>query len=145
MLVPFFFFVILILLLVIESTIISYPFVFILLFLMFMRYQTIGTLIVVMIVGSILDSLRVVSVGITPLFSFTLFFVLFLYTRKLDLRQTILVITACFFATLVYSHVTHYPINLLLHFVVFFALFVIAYIVHRKRSKESSPFVLFGK
>lgn len=134
------FFVILLLLLLLESTLISYPFVFVLIFLLFMRYQTIGTLVTVLIIGFMLDSLRVVSVGITPLFSFGLFFILFLYNRSLHLGELALLLVACFAATLLYSSVAHYPINLVLHVLVFTALFVVVYTVQQKKLSHNSPF-----
>lgn len=134
------FIAILLILLVIESTLIAYPFVFILLFLLFMRYQTIGTLVIVLVIGSMLDSLRVVPIGITPLFSFGLFFVLFLYNRSLHLGQLLLVFITCFFATIGYSYVAHYPINIVQHSLVFAALFMVAYTVHRKKQTSNSPF-----
>ncbi len=139
------FVVILLILLMIESTLIAYPFVFILLFLLFMRYQTIGTLVIVLVIGSMLDSLRVIPLGITPLFSFGLFFILFLYNRSLHLGQVLLVFTACFFATLGYSYVAQYPINMILHSLVFTALFMVAYTVHRKKQTNNSPFGPFVK
>lgn len=145
MVILFLFTAIILSLLVIESTLVSYPFVFILLFLLFMRYQTIGTLIIVLVLGCMLDVLRVVTIGITPLFSFGLFFVLFLYNRSLNLGQFLLIFIACFFATLLYSYVAKYPINLVLHAFVFTSLFVVAYTIHRKKQTAHSPFGPFVK
>ncbi|HRN96075.1 MAG TPA: hypothetical protein PLD54_01375 [Candidatus Levybacteria bacterium] len=136
---------ILLLLLLIESTLISYPFVFILIFLLFMRYQTISTLIIVLVVSIMLDALRVIPVGTTAIFSFAVFFVLFLYNRSIKLGEMILLFVAGFLTTLVYSYIAQYPINLVLHFLVFAALFVVAYTVHQKTHKKSSssynPFI----
>lgn len=135
--------IILIFLLIIESTIVSYPFIFVLLFFLFMRYQTITTLVMVLLTGSLLDNLRLVPVGLTPLILFGLFFILFLYTRKIDVRQILIIFITCFFATIFYSYVANYPINLLFHLIVFSALFMVAFITHRKKksSYSFSPFV----
>lgn len=132
--------IILLLLLLVESTLVAYPFVFILIFLLFMREQSIATLIIVLIAGFMLDSLRVIPLGTTPLFSFGLFFVLFLYNRALHLGEVMLLLAVCFAATVLYSMVAHYPIHWWLHVLVFVSLFVVVYKVHQKKHLRRSPF-----
>jgi hypothetical protein len=126
----------LLLLILIESTLISYPFVFILIFLLFMRYQSISTLIIVLLISSILDAIRVVPVGTTALFSFTIFFILFLYNRTIQLGEMALLFVAGFFITLGYSYIADYPINALLHILVFLTLFCISYLLHQKKLRQ---------
>jgi hypothetical protein len=135
------FVIILSVLLVIESTLIAYPFVFVLLFLLFMRHQSIVTLVIVFIFGCIIDSLRVVPLGTTALFSFGLFFILFLYNRSLQLSEIMLLLIACFGATFIYSIVAHYPLNIVLHLLVFSLLFVVVYKVRRKHEAQASPYI----
>lgn len=136
---------ILLLLLLIESTLISYPFTFILIFFLFMRNQSISTLLIVLIMSFMLDSLRVIPVGTTAIFSFAVFFVLFLYNRSIELGEMIILFIAGFLATLVYCYVAKYPINIFFHTLVFASLFVVSYIVHqkkhRRRSNGYNPFI----
>lgn len=136
---------ILLILILIESTLISYPFVFILIFLLFMRDQSIFTLILVLIMSSILDIVRVVPVGSTAIFSFTIFFVLFLYNRSIHLGEMALLFIAGFFITIFYSYVTQYPINAILHILVFATLFLVTYLLHQKnmRKKMHASYIQF--
>ncbi len=134
------FFIILLLLVLIESTLIAYPFVFILMFLLFMRSQTISTLIMVFIIGLILDSVRIIPFGITPMISFGLFFLLFLYNKALHLRGLFLILLACFAATMGYAFVAQYPFSPFMHMCVFVLLSLVLYKVSRKQRKTTSVF-----
>jgi hypothetical protein len=134
-------------LILIESTLISYPFVFILIFLLFMRYQTVSTLVIVLVMSIILDAVRVVPIGTTALFSFATFFMLFLYNRSIELGEMFLLFIAGFFITLFYGYVAEYPINGLLHFLVFATLLLVAYTVQQKtiRKKMHASYIQFKK
>ena len=136
---------ILLLLLLIQSTLVSYPFTFILIFFLFMRHQSISTLLIVLVMSFILDSLRVIPVGTTAIFSFAVFFVLFLYNRSIELGEMIILFIAGFMATLVYCYVAKYPINLFFHTFIFLLLFGVSYLVHQKKQKRKSnmynPFI----
>jgi hypothetical protein len=84
----------------------------------------------------ILDAIRVVPVGTTALFSFATFFVLFLYNRSIQLGEMVLLFIAGFFITIFYSYIAHYPINALLHALVFSALFLVTYTIHQKTVRQ---------
>lgn len=132
--------IILAILLLIESTFIAYPFVFVLLFLLGMRYPSIWTLGIVFVTSFVLDTLRVIPLGTTSLFVFALFFFLFLYNRALHLGEIMLVLLAAFVATIIYSTIANYPFNMFLHILVFSLLFVVVYKVQQSREEKSSPF-----
>jgi hypothetical protein len=51
-----------------------------------------------------------------------------------------LLFVAAFFATLVYGYVAQYPINPVLHMLVFSSLFIVAYTVHQKGHKKSKDY-----
>lgn len=120
------FFLFLALFLVLELTIFSIPFVFILSIVLLSFYRTPLAFIFVLMSGIFLDALRVDNFGFTPIFIFATFLVIHLYESYFGSSDFVVISLITVIATFMYAYILSYSlIGVILMFLLITILFYI--------------------
>lgn len=129
----FLFFLFLALFLMLELTIFSLPFIFILSIVFLALYRTPLAFISVFVSGILLDALRIDNFGITPIFIFTTFLIIHLYERYFGSSDFLVIALITVIATFIYAYILSYSlIGVILMFLVATILFyVFKYLVKK--------------
>lgn len=110
--------------LLIESTFSFFPLVLIFSYFLFFAWSDFRALLIILLVSFVLDSLRVVNFGITPLFIFTSFLLLFLYKKIFTLSDPRIIFTITLTFGIIYSKIVGYGTN-----IIFSSILLVAFLV----------------
>lgn len=91
------------LLLFIESSVISFPLVFVFSVVILSIFRNIKVSILVFVLGLFADSFKVVNFGITPIFIFLTYTLIFLYGKYFERNDIVAELAVLVFATVIYS------------------------------------------
>lgn len=98
------------LLLLIESSIFSFPLVFVFSAAVLSIFRNVKISILVFILGLFADSFRVVNFGITPIFMFSTYALVFLYEKYFGRNDYVSILAILIFAAILYSIVLSFSL-----------------------------------
>lgn len=102
-----------------ESTLIVFPVFLIISVLLFVLFPKIPVLVGVFLGSIILDILKVTTIGFTALFIFTIFLVLNIYIKSVDIKDFKVVLIITFISSIAYSYLSSYSVNLIIYLLIF--------------------------
>lgn len=103
----------------IETSLVAFPFIFILSVITYILFPDLKTFMTVFLIGLGLDILKASPVGATPLVIFSSFSLLDLVRRVFELKDYKIIILILFIMSLIYSKVFSYTDNLLIYILLF--------------------------
>lgn len=107
--------------LLIESTFSFFPLVLIFSYLLFFIWENFRVFLIIFIATFILDSLRVVNFGVTPLFLFTSLLVLLLYRKTFTLQDPRIIFALILIFGIIYSVIVGYGTNIIFSIILLIA------------------------
>lgn len=123
------------LLLLVESSIFSFPMVFVFSVVILSVFRNIKAGILVFILGLFADAFRVVNFGITPVFIFLTYVLIFLYEKYFGRNDYVSILAILVFATIIYSIVLSFSLFYILLAVLMLVLVWIGFAIIKVRSK----------
>lgn len=129
--------VLLLLLLLVETTIISYPFIFIFSLFSMLIFKSVRMAIFVFVIGILLDTLRVVPIGMTSVLVLTFGIAVSFYARSLHAADILIFSGVIFILTLIYSILAHYPLSIFWSVVTFGSILFLLYSIFSKQGMIS--------
>lgn len=97
--------------LLIETTIISFPFVLLISLMLVIMFRNVPSYVSALILGVAIDSMRVAEFGITPLFIFGVAAFLYLYEKYFGSKDIAIVAFVVIVAGFLYSYLSHYSME----------------------------------
>lgn len=118
--------------LVIETTVITFPLVYITLLILYILYPDSLSVILGFIAGLVLDSLKLTPIGVSSIVIMTSFGLLELYSRFFELRDPKIAILGISISSFIFSKMFSYTADLLLYIFIFgIAGFLVVYFQKR--------------
>lgn len=111
--------VLLILSIFIETTVFSFPFVFVLSLLLFIFFPEMRILFLIFFISLLMDVLKSSATGIYPLVIFSSFALIALYRKAFELKDYKVVLLILFLLTFAYAKFASYADNLIIYVVIF--------------------------
>lgn len=116
---------------IVESTILPFPFVFILSFVLFVFFEDLFSLFIIFICALFLDLLFLNNIGYTPLIIFSFFILIAFLENVFSSRNAIFLGASLILGVVLYQWLSNYPLSIML--TVFLAIGVGIYTFLEKR------------
>lgn len=116
-----------------DATLFSVPIVFPLCLLCYILYPDLETIVVSLLAGIVLDSIRLTPMGATVLIMALSFCILETVKRSLALKDYKLIILILFIASYVFATIFSYSNNLLIYVLIYAGVGVAAYYLSKKK------------
>ena len=122
-------FPVMLVLIFLEFTFISFPFVLLILLLSYILYPSVRFIILACIIGIIVDSISLSTIGKTPLFLVASFLLIDVYKKAFEIKDSRVLAGILFVLTFVYSRLFSYSDSLFMFVLIFgIAAFAIRYV-----------------
>ncbi|OGH17240.1 MAG: hypothetical protein A3C30_01385 [Candidatus Levybacteria bacterium RIFCSPHIGHO2_02_FULL_40_18] len=110
-----------------ESTVISFPFIFLISLIYYIFYPSTRTLITAVLAGLFIDILSVSIIGQTSLAILISYLLIEFYKKAFDTRDWRILLILLFTATYIYSNIFPYENNLLIYLSLFVSIGIIIF------------------
>ncbi len=119
-----------------ESTIISFPLVFLFSVILFLTKKNVGVFLLILIFTLLLDSLRISPLGLTSLFLFSLFCIIMFFEKIFAAEGLWLGVILSVIVLEIYRHTVSYPFSPVLFLVVLVGASFFVYADFKKQSES---------